>query len=65
MGIDNKVKNPCIHVCTKDENGVCISCYRNKEEIKSWYKFSDKQKQDILDKTDIRRTTADKASFYI
>ncbi len=63
--MNNKIKNPCIHVCTKDENGICLSCYRSIEEIRSWYKSNDKQKQDILDKTDIRRSMADKDSFYI
>ena len=65
MSLDNKIKNPCIHVCTKDENGICLSCYRSKEEIRDWYHSNDEQKQDVLLKAEARRAEFDKNQFYI
>lgn len=65
MGIDNNIKNPCIHVCTKDEKGICLGCYRSMEEIRDWYKYSDKQKLKVLDNALSRRTEYDKELPYI
>jgi len=65
MKISNKIKNPCIHVCTKDENGICLGCYRSLEEIRAWYKYSDKQKLEVLDVCDSRRAEYDKGLPYI
>lgn len=65
MGIDNNIKNPCIHVCTKEEKGICLGCYRSMEEIRDWYKYSDKQKLKVLDNALSRRTEYDKELPYI
>lgn len=65
MSINNRIKNPCIHVCTKDENGICLSCHRSIDEIRSWYKCTDKQKQEILSRAEARRAEQDKNLFYL
>lgn len=43
------VKSPCILVC-KLENDVCIGCKRTKEEITLWTKYTDEEKQKVLDR---------------
>ena len=65
MSIDSKIKNPCIHVCTKDEKGICLGCYRSLEEIRAWYNCSDEQKQEILTTADTRRAEYDKHDYYV
>ena len=65
MSINSKIKNPCIHVCTKDEKGICLGCYRSLEEIRTWYKCDDTQKQEILAMADARRKEYDKNDFYV
>lgn len=65
MSINNKIQNPCIHVCTKDEKGICLGCYRSMEEIRAWYKYSDKQKLKVLDNALSRRAEYDKELPYI
>lgn len=43
------VKSPCIFVCTL-ENDVCIGCKRTKDEISKWSKYSDEEKQKVIDR---------------
>jgi predicted Fe-S protein YdhL (DUF1289 family) len=34
--------------------GICIGCRRTRDEIGDWKKYTDEQKQEILDKTSFR-----------
>jgi len=43
------IKSPCKFICTL-ENDVCIGCHRTKEEISKWSKYSDEEKQKVLDR---------------
>ncbi|NOY51430.1 MAG: DUF1289 domain-containing protein [Chlorobi bacterium] len=63
--MNNKIKNPCIHVCTKDENGICLGCFRSIEEIRLWYNSSDDEKLKIIAKADKRLVEFDKKLPYI
>ncbi len=43
------IDSPCKHICVLEE-GVCIGCYRTKEEISKWSKMNDEEKQKVLDR---------------
>lgn len=37
MAVDeNHVPSPCVRLCTLDEAGVCLGCFRSIGEIKAW-----------------------------
>ena len=40
-------ESPCIKLCTIDENGMCIGCFRTLNEIGNWLRYTDKQKHEI------------------
>jgi predicted Fe-S protein YdhL (DUF1289 family) len=44
-----EVKSPCQHICILEE-GVCIGCKRTKEEISKWNKYTNEEKQNVLDR---------------
>jgi predicted Fe-S protein YdhL (DUF1289 family) len=44
-----EVESPCIGVCTLIE-GICKGCKRTTEEVTEWYNYSNKQKQQVLDR---------------
>lgn len=44
-----RVSSPCIRVCTLDpETGLCEGCGRTREEIASWYRMSEEDRQRIM-----------------
>lgn len=51
------VHSPCIGVCILDPtwNAYCIGCKRMSIEIENWYGYSDKEKQQIIDRIDSLR----------
>ena len=49
-----KIESPCIRECLL-EQGVCISCFRTREEIMKWAKFSDMQREEIMNDLALRR----------
>ncbi len=57
------VKNPCIHVCTLDEEKICLGCHRSAEEIRSWFTMSDEQKRQVLLNTEKRRRIKDSNNY--
>jgi predicted Fe-S protein YdhL (DUF1289 family) len=65
MKTNSNIKSPCIHVCTKDENGICLGCYRSIDEIRSWYNSSDDEKLKIIAEAGKRRNEFDKKLPYI
>lgn len=45
----SKIDSPCIGICTIDEaNGLCQGCYRNIDEIKTWFEMSQLEKKSLL-----------------
>ena len=49
------IDSPCIRNCCLDDDDVCHGCFRNLEEIKQWTLVDDKEKQKILNQTEIRK----------
>ncbi|MFW2133211.1 DUF1289 domain-containing protein [Ectothiorhodospira haloalkaliphila] len=43
------MQSPCIHVCQTEE-GRCIGCGRTILEIAAWTRFTDGERQDIMDR---------------
>lgn len=44
-----RVSSPCIRVCLLDpETGLCEGCGRTREEIASWYRIPEKERQRIM-----------------
>ncbi|SUO95363.1 DUF1289 domain-containing protein [Suttonella ornithocola] len=43
-----KIENPCKRQCETGKNGICTTCYRNREERFTWNQLNDTQKSDIL-----------------
>ena len=44
------VLSPCIGVCTLDDRGHCMGCYRTAEEIEQWLEMDDEARQGVLDR---------------
>jgi uncharacterized protein len=42
------VKSPCRSICTLNEKGMCIGCFRWLDEIANWTIMSPLQKQELL-----------------
>ena len=44
-----RVSTPCIRVCILDpETGLCEGCGRTREEIASWFRFSEEERGRIM-----------------
>jgi predicted Fe-S protein YdhL (DUF1289 family) len=44
-----RVSSPCIRVCILDpETGLCEGCGRTREEIASWFRFSEEERGRIM-----------------
>lgn len=44
-----EIASPCIGVCTLDEStGLCLGCFRNAEEIKTWWDMDKSSKIAVL-----------------
>jgi predicted Fe-S protein YdhL (DUF1289 family) len=44
-----RVSSPCIRVCTLDrETGLCEGCGRTRDEIASWYRIPEEERQRIM-----------------
>ena len=46
--------SPCKRVCRLDEDGMCVGCFRNLDEIANWSIMSKEEKLDILRKAHLR-----------
>lgn len=44
-----RISSPCIRVCILDpETGLCEGCGRTREEIASWYRIPEEERQRIM-----------------
>lgn len=59
----SSVKSPCVQVCTLDENKICMGCYRSVEEVRNWFRFTDKEKKQAIKNADERRRAKDENIF--
>lgn len=55
MSINSNIKSPCIHVCVKNDEDICLGCFRNIDEIRCWYKYSDEEKLEVIKLADQRK----------
>lgn len=60
MDKEQNVKNPCIRECKYDDDNICISCYRTKEEITYWGDYSNEQKLKVLERIDKKKNKFNK-----
>ena len=45
--MDNKIITPCTGIC-KLQNDRCLGCQRTLQQISNWTKYTDKQRQHII-----------------
>jgi len=57
------IKSPCIQVCTLDDEKVCLGCYRQVEEVRNWFMYTDEQKSEVLEKAHARRKVKDENNY--
>gem|GEM_PF-431527 len=57
------IKSPCQLICTYDEDKVCVGCYRSAEEVATWDRLTNAEKQEVIEKTNKRRE-AKGGSYY-
>jgi predicted Fe-S protein YdhL (DUF1289 family) len=50
------VPSPCKLICRYDEDGICVGCRRNREEITYWITYSDKQKLEVYKQIQVRKS---------
>jgi len=55
MSINSNIKSPCIHVCVRNDEDICMGCFRTMEEIRFWYKYSDEEKLEVKYKANQRK----------
>ena len=52
--ISKEPSSPCKRVCRLDEDGMCVGCFRNLDEIASWSIMGKEEKLDVLRKAHLR-----------
>ncbi|PZQ54003.1 MAG: DUF1289 domain-containing protein [Phenylobacterium zucineum] len=51
------IKTPCIKVCVVDgESGLCLGCYRKLNEVATWSRLTDAEREAILTELPDRRS---------
>ena len=46
----NNMKTPCKRICVLVDHKICEGCGRTWEELKEWSFYSDKQREEIMDR---------------
>ena len=59
----NYIESPCINVCRYDSKGMCYGCKRTLEEIGQWSRYTNEQKQAVLDKLSARSNAEEMPGF--
>jgi len=44
-----EIQSPCVSICLQ-ENGFCTGCGRTIEEIQHWWKYTNQEKQQVMDR---------------
>lgn len=53
------IKSPCIQVCIVDPaTGLCEGCYRSLKEIGGWMRYSEEERDRVLQALPARRKAA-------
>ena len=45
-----ETKSPCNNICKLNRSDVCIGCLRTADEIAGWSRYSEVQKQAVLER---------------
>ncbi|MFA5677022.1 MAG: DUF1289 domain-containing protein [Pseudomonas sp.] len=48
MNTEPPVASPCVHICSLDDNDICIGCQRSGAEITDWGRASNERRREIL-----------------
>lgn len=50
MPVAQPIKTPCVKVCAVDgQTGHCLGCGRTLGEIAQWARFTDAQREDVME----------------
>ncbi len=50
MPVPQPIKTPCVKVCAVDgQTGHCLGCGRTLGEIAQWARFTDAQREDVME----------------
>ena len=50
------IRTPCVKVCVVDgESGLCLGCYRTLQEVASWARFTDAERDRLMAELPTRR----------
>jgi hypothetical protein len=49
------ISSPCTGVCQLNPGGICVGCFRSKDEIAGWTQMNDREKSSVNAVLDIRR----------
>ena len=52
--VANRVRSPCISVCSLDEEDICVGCYRSVGEITDWSAMTDSERREVLLRAQLR-----------
>jgi len=53
------VPSPCVSVCETDAKGLCLGCFRNRDERLSWNSFTSDDKQKVIKRCKQRKKRKD------
>ena len=57
--LSEPIKSPCVLICQLDlKSGLCAGCGRNKEEIRYWVRYTDEEREAIMEGLPARMETA-------
>ncbi len=56
-GAGQRVRNPCVRLCTLDDRDICMGCHRSLEEICAWHGMSDDERLGVLERARERAAT--------
>jgi len=53
------VPSPCVSVCQTDDKGLCLGCFRKRDERLNWTNFTSDDKQKVIKRCKQRKKRKD------
>jgi predicted Fe-S protein YdhL (DUF1289 family) len=53
------VPSPCVGICQTDEKGLCVGCYRSRDERQTWINLNSDDKQKVIKRCQQRKKRKD------
>jgi len=53
------VPSPCVSVCQTDDKGLCLGCFRKRDERLNWINFTSDDKQKVIKRCKQRKNRKD------